>query len=138
MINRTTPLKYQSGFDYQVAEDFTIDTGIVTEYGAKWHFSYLDPDGLLTIKRGYCWDGASGPAWDTKNSLSASCVHDVLYQLMRKGLLSTEHKARVDKLFHEMLIENGMWKFRADAWYRAVKEFGFEAIAEPERIREAP
>ncbi len=135
---RTHPFRYESGFEYQVSEDFTIQTGIIPGYSAKWLFIELDEEGLLTIKRGYCWDGASGPAFDSPSSMSASCVHDALYQLMRRGLLSKEFKPAVDKLFYDMLIENGMWKFRAKYWYEGVKEFGCEAIREQSRVREAP
>ena len=40
----------------------------------------------LLIKDGYAWDGASGPTIDTKNTQTASLVHDGLWQLIAAGL----------------------------------------------------
>ncbi len=58
----------------------------------KWDFIELY-DGILTIKKGYRWDGASTP-WNNLNVgdnrtyyIRASCVHDAIYDLMRMGYL---------------------------------------------------
>ena len=45
--------------------------------------------GLFHVARGYCWDGASGPALDTMNFARASLVHDAIYQLIAAGLGSS-------------------------------------------------
>ena len=79
-------------------------------------------DGLITVKRGYVWDGASGPTWDTKNTMLGSLIHDALYQLMRGGLIGQDWRKRADEVLYEILIDKGMWKLRAKIWYRAVRK----------------
>jgi len=61
----------------------------------EWDFILLK-DGILTIKEGYRWDGASTP-WNTLNIadnrafyIRCSCVHDAMYDLMRMGYLESD------------------------------------------------
>ena len=61
----------------------------------EWDFIILK-DGILTIKEGYRWDGASTPA-NTMNIadnrdfyIRCSCVHDSMYDLMRMGYLESD------------------------------------------------
>lgn len=84
----------------------------------------LEPSGWLTIYPGYAWDGASGPTIDTKDSMGGSAFHDAGYQLMRLGMANLEWKEYIDKVFHEIMIEDGMVKPRADLWLWAVNKFG--------------
>lgn len=77
-------------------------------------------NGMLYIAEQYAWDGASGPTFDTKNTMTPSLIHDALYQLMREGLLSADLKEDADRIFYLMLKERGMWFIRARLWYRAV------------------
>ena len=44
----------------------------------------------VIVRRGYAWDGASGPTIDTKDSMKATLIHDVLYQVMREGGLKLD------------------------------------------------
>ena len=81
-------------------------------------------DNVLFIKNGYAWDGASGPCFNTKNSLTGSLVHDALYQLMRKELLSRSFRKTVDWQFYKILCKEGMNKLRARVWYLCVRVFG--------------
>lgn len=82
-------------------------------------------DGYMVIKSGYAWDGASGPALDTKDFMKASLVHDAFYQLMRIGLLDSKiWKSFADKLLYQICLEEGMPKWRAWYVYMAVKLFG--------------
>lgn len=79
---------------------------------------------FLGVSCSYAWDGASGPTWDDKTNMRASLVHDALYQLMREELLDRKHRKYADELFRKMCIEDGMGKFRAWYYYRAVRIFG--------------
>lgn len=85
----------------------------------------------LTIKKmivceGYAWDGASGPAFNTKNSRRATLVHDVLYQSMREGGLRLTKDSRkwADREFLHILKEDGMFWLRRWIWYGVVRAVG--------------
>lgn len=78
----------------------------------------------LIIYHGYAWDGCSGPVLTTKRSARGSCVHDVLYQSMREGLLGQEYRAVADKIFYRLLVEDGMPWAIAWGYYMAVRIFG--------------
>ena len=75
----------------------------------------IDLYGRLLIKKGYCWDGASSIAKDTKTIMRGSLIHDALYQLMREGVLPQSARKRADEIMREICIEDGMRRFRA--WY---------------------
>lgn len=115
---------FQKGFKYQLIKDYSLNINIQTEAEIVADFIKLSPNGLLMIKKGYAWDGASGPTIDTNNCLRGSLVHDVLYQLMRHQLVDLKHREYVDKLFESICIEDGMFKWRARLWYWAVRVFG--------------
>jgi Protein of unknown function (DUF1353) len=89
----------------------------------------LDPNGLLTIKKGYAWDGPSGPTIDTPNFMRGSLVHDALYQLMRAELLPQANREYADILLREVCIESGMSRSRAWVVYFAVRRFGASSAA---------
>lgn len=126
-------IKYREGYKYQLAEDYVITTDILG-YEIDIQFIKLDKDGKLTTRSGYAWDGASGPTLDTPDSMRGSLVHDVLYQLMRMGLLPQSLRAYADKLLEDICIEDGMPEFRADYWHFAVDNFAASA-ADPENQR---
>lgn len=107
-------------YKYQLVEDY------VHQLGKGWPVETATPfisilDGILTIKKHYCWDGASGPTWDTLSSMRGSLVHDALYQLIRMEKLNPWlDRENADKLFYEICLEDGMWGWRAWAWYKIV------------------
>ena len=117
------PMKYRrlKGYKYDLREDERVDVEIYEQ--ARNDFLSLD-HGQLIIKKGYAWDGASGPTIDDKTNMTASLVHDALYQLMREGLIERSRRKYVDKLFRDICLKNGMSKFRAWYYYRAVRMFG--------------
>ena len=69
----------------------------------------------LLVSNDYAWDGLSGPTVDTKNSRTASLVHDVLYQAIREGVLPYMYRKEADKEFRLILKNNGMFFLRY--WY---------------------
>ncbi len=79
-------IRYREGYRYQLAEDYEIQTPIKATI--KHAYFTLTKTGKLRVKKGYAWDGASGPTIDTKDSMSPSLVHDVFCQAMRTELLS--------------------------------------------------
>jgi hypothetical protein len=80
----------------------------------------------LNIHPGYSWDGASGPTWDTPDTMRASLIHDVFYQCFREKLIENTYRNRkyADKLFKLLLLKYGMGKFRANYFYLAVRVGG--------------
>ena len=98
-------------------------------------------DGILSVKRGYAWDGASGPIINTRDTLVASLVHDVLYQAMRLNLIksSKENRMIADKNFFEILKMNGVNSIRRKVWYFAVRLFGKKStikIQDNDKVKE--
>jgi len=109
------------GYKYELMEKYFHDTGIIPPAPILTEYIYLGLNGELAIRERYAWDGASGPTFDTKSSQRASLVHDSLYQLLSLGLLGQEHRQRADELLRDIAIADGMWRWRAWAWYYAVR-----------------
>ncbi len=107
-------IAYREGYKYQLAKEYhiQIDTD-GTE--ALSDFIYLNKSGLLIIRKGYAWDGPSGPTFDTATFMRGSLVHDALYQLIREGKLDERYRKYADYLLKELCLQDGMWKIRA--WY---------------------
>lgn len=74
-------IKYSEGYKYQLEQIKTIQTDI-KGYNVKFDWYELKESGLLTIYKGYAWDGMTGFI-DTKNNRVYSLVHDVFCQMMR-------------------------------------------------------
>lgn len=98
------------------------------KYDVKFSISYTLPelshivfendylelrDGVLDIKEGYAWDGASGPTWDDMSNYRSSLVHDALYQVMREvDILHPELVRKyADELLRDMSIEDAKLMF---------------------------
>lgn len=104
---------YRSGYKYQLAETYELSVLICPPEKIETEFIDLDPEGWLSIKAGYAWDGPSGPTFDTKSFMRGSLVHDALYQLMRHGLLPANCRDDADRELHRLCLEDGMNRFRA-------------------------
>ena len=134
-------IRYRSGYKYQLATRYSILINIKPKKDIKTEFIKLDAKGKLTIKRGYAWDGPSGPVVDTKENMRASLVHDALYQLMRHEELSTKaYKDKADKIFKKICIEDGVSKKTAAIYYYGLK-IGGKPAADPKNkkdIHKAP
>lgn len=111
-------------YKFKVEENFSIELPFKIPDFVHPYASLKD--GILSVKRGYAWDGASGPVINTRDTLVASLVHDVLYQAMRLNLIksSEENKKITDKNFFEILKMNGVNSIRRKVWYFAVRFFG--------------
>lgn len=111
-------------YKYILEENISFNTEI---YGYEFSCKYfkLAKDGILTVFKGYIWDGVSGPAIDTKNTMNSGLLHDALYQSIRMKLLPLSKKKEIDILFYNELIKDGMDKFRATYFYLAVVTFGY-------------
>lgn len=117
-------IRYTAGYKYQLEEDYHHPTGIVPAQVGGNRFVQIDAGGVLTVRHGYAWDGASGPAIDTSTFMRGSLVHDALYQLIRLGVLGPADRARADILLREIALDDGMWPVRAWWVYHTVRIFG--------------
>ena len=122
-------------YKYELTEDFSASTSILHHRlnnaprpGVE-SFVILSTNGLLSLRKGYAWDGASGPAMDTESIMRGALVHDGLYQLMREGGLPLSYRKPADKLLRKMCREDGMFWLRAWWVYWTVRIFGKEAAS---------
>lgn len=111
-------------YKYLLEEEYLHPTRIVPSNHLDTDYVALSLDGVLVVKKEYAWDGASGPAIDTKSFIRSSLVHDALYQLISLGLLNKKYRKAADKLLYKICREDGMGKFRAWYVYSAVRWFG--------------
>lgn len=132
-------IRYTAGYKYQLEEDYRHPTGIEPAQAGGNRFVQIDADGVLTVRHGYAWDGASGPAIDTATFMRGSLVHDALYQLIRLGVLGPVDRARADILLREIALDDGMWPVRAWWVYHTVRIFGGAYMrAVEEKVLSAP
>jgi hypothetical protein len=111
-------------YKYMLSKDYKIQTEI---YGMNFTTKYfrLFMNGKLVIKKGYCWDGASGPTWDDSTNMRGSLVHDVLYQMIRMHYLHKKWRSYADDIFYDLIRENGMCLVRAKYYWLAVRSVGW-------------
>ncbi len=112
---------------YQLMTEYITTLQVRPEAPVSNPFLTFDVDGWLRIKKGYCWDGPSGPTIDTKSFMRGSLVHDVLYQLIREGHLPKTARQPADELLRQHCIEDGMSRFRAWYVYKSLRLFGGRA-----------
>ena len=134
-------IKYRAdGRKYQLAEGYAVKIGVLQALRIGHGYFSLDPTGWLMVRRGYAWDGPSGPACDTPSAMRGSLVHDVLYQALRLGLLASAWREVADREYRRLCLEDGMWRLRAAYHFAALRWFGrpsTEPEAEPP-VLEAP
>ena len=126
-------IRYRGGYKYQLAETYATATAIAPTAPIRTDFIELSAAGKLTLRKGYAWDGPSGPTFDTLNFMRGSLVHDALYQLMWEGHLSiVRWKDEADRALQRICREDGMSAIRAWWVYEAVKQFGKPGMGKPE------
>lgn len=114
---------YKSGYKYQLQKRAGIEIGLKLLKPIETPFiSYRG--GFLYAEQGYAWDGPSGPTIDTKNFMRGSLFHDVLYQLMKEGILSWESQKLADNALKEICKIDGMSLIRRSYVWLAVSLFG--------------
>lgn len=116
-------IRYKDGYKYQLAATHHHKLSFRLNLKAEISTEYLTIrlDGTLIIKKGYAWDGASGPTYDSKSSMRGALVHDAIYQLMRMGLLDIKFRKKADLEMYKIMREDGMWYLRAKSWYFSVR-----------------
>lgn len=129
---------YKEGYKYQLEEPYRVETACRPYVTGGNRFVSIDTQGILTISAGYAWDGASGPAIDTKNFMRGSLVHDALYQLIAIGILPPNQRQYADLMLKEIVLEDGMNPIRAWWVHLAVKHFGQVYSRQIDHVQFAP
>jgi hypothetical protein len=114
-------IKYQMGFKYQLVAQYRDNIGVKIPNEVKYAWFSITPTGEICIRKGYAWDGPSGPTIDTRNFMRGSLVHDVLYQAIRLELLPQEFRQTADAILRDICIEDGMSRIRAWWVYTGVR-----------------
>lgn len=87
----------------------------------------LSANGVISIKDGYVWDGATC-AIDTADFILGSLVHDALYHLIRVNAVPASMRLNADKTLCILLKKAGMSWFRRMYVYYMVRLFGRKAV----------
>ncbi len=111
-------------YKYRLEQPYSLGIKLFPDADISTTYIDISEFGELTIKRGYSWDGPSGPTIDTPDFMRGALVHDALYQLMRERKIGQGWRAYADTLLRELCLEDGMAKARADYVYAAVRVFG--------------
>ena len=125
---------------YQLLEDWTTSTrmrGFNIENPMFTLYEY----GWLFVRRGYAWDGPSGPTIDTKSFMRASVVHDVFYQCLREGLLPPSRRKLADRELIRYAKLDGMNPIRRFYAFWSLRAFAGGAAklkAKPMKVHTAP
>jgi hypothetical protein len=113
---------YKEGYKYQLTRDYSCYTGILLPQDVVYDFFTLTADGWCHLRKGFAWDGASGPTWDTKSSMRPSAVHDAYCQAAQDRLIDYETYApQYNEVFHRMCLEDQMLPPRAWVWKKGVE-----------------
>lgn len=133
-------MKYQKGYKYKLAEDEwfdipfkdmvpfnTLDTGyIMYDYGR------------LLVRRGYAWDGPSGPVLDSPRNMTPSLFHDAWYQLLRDRWVPGKTRQKADEYFATLCCHRGTWKIVGATYIVGLEYFGEEAAHRGRPIHTVP
>ena len=83
---------------------------------------------LLTAKKGYSWDGASG-AVNTESWIIASLVHDMLYQIMREDLLKRSLRKQADLAMYYFLKKSMVrGNYLSRKWGAARARYSYQGV----------
>lgn len=127
-------IEYTKGIKYQLRKRVEIQTSILPDVVICLPFITLGTDGVLEIRVGFAWDGLSGGAYDSRNSMPGSLVHDALYKILRSGKLHPSWREAIDNLMRRIFREDGVWRFRRWYLWKVVRRWASFAAA-PENRR---
>lgn len=133
-------MRYTPGnWKYRLLDDESFATGIEIPIEATTQFITMQTNGELLVRKGYAWDGPSGPTIDTKSFMRGSLFHDVGYQLMREAKVPIDRLKLFDQLLVDICELDGMWSWRRRWVYRGVRIGGGpHANPKPIKVLRAP
>jgi hypothetical protein len=117
--------------------DFHSEQTPIMNFEYEDDFVRLTRFGILTLKPGFIF-GASGPTFDRlpfgffrkqmRTTRRGVAKHDAVYYMSDQGVFkgpkSKYIKALSDSMLKDDIILDGGWEIRAEAWEKAVEEFG--------------
>lgn len=133
-------IRYRGGYKYQLVEAHKLTVDVSPDSDVVSDYIDLATSGLLVIKKGYAWDGPSGPTIDSANFMRGSLVHDALYQLIRHEYIKPHWREQADRELQRICREDGMNRLRAWWIYKGVHWFGKPSVMPEARkpIKTAP
>jgi hypothetical protein len=118
------------GHKYELLEDFgAIFVKALKDFSLQTEYAKIDR-GMVTIKKGYRWNGNSGPAIDNTTVLVAGMVHDALYKYIKECIVSNKGpKRRMSDAAYSELIDlyGGNWAREKYHWL-GVRLFGWRHV----------
>jgi len=100
---------YDSNYKFETTEDYEVIVPFQSIYPIKSIFYSFSFD-VLKINRGYKFGcGREELIWNYENE-RASCIHNVLYQMIRTGELHPVFKDKADRLLSQIMIEDSRLK----------------------------
>ena len=115
----------REGVKYSFAADFNHK---LSYEHAAFVMRYVSCRGKVMIfKRGYGWDGPSGPAYDNPETIIPSAVHDAFYGHFLEYGCTRRERCLADKEYRSMLVAYGYPRWRAWVHYAALRVAGWHA-----------
>jgi hypothetical protein len=117
----------------------------------RWDFILLEQGGILTIKKGYRWDGATNGAPDKDYHHRSSLIHDAIYDLMRMNYLTPDYfelgdpsetdndgdynRKMTDMLYFMIAVEDGEETDKALSDYNWIRKGGWIGTESDSRLK---
>lgn len=124
---------------YRLIEDWWVEHPLLAGCAARVE-GYVEQSqgGRMTLRRGYQWDGPSGPTLDTRNFMAGSLAHDGGYQLLRGGHVAPrgEWRKRYDQVLVDICEAHGMGWLRRTWVYWGLRIFGAGSAARREEVED--
>jgi hypothetical protein len=95
-------------YEYEVYEDDCYESGIVFGVDVDQSDFAISATGRITAKKGYMWDGCSGPTIERKQNHRAGLYHDILAEAMRMGLIPQSFWTPANEMLGRICVEDGM------------------------------
>lgn len=112
-FRKTEPVHYVLAED----EKIKINLDAPAFYYAYFNFA----DGLLTVRKGYAWDGSTAVR-DCDSCMLASLAHDALYQAMHGGVLDWKCRKACDRVYYDLCVAKGMNRLQAWIRYKGIRK----------------
>ena len=130
---------YKDGYKNQLTRPLRLQTSLRPRTEINLDYIYMDSKGQMTLMKGYAWNGASGPTYDTSSVYRGSGGHDAEYTLIQLGYFPKSDRKKADNDLNRWLTEDKMWWWRRKYWIYLLRKTGWVAAGrEPAPEIEAP